>query len=91
MVASLCTVIKGNYLPEWHILNRVSNFQQRFLWDEKVSAKTLETPTQHLSENSKSGRILGNSENSLRYLSFRDGDKGGTPPVPYATIEIGVL
>ena len=69
----------------------MSNFEQRFLRDEKVSAKTLETPTQHLSENSKSERILGNSENFLRYLSFRDGDKGGPPLVPYATIEIGVL
>ena len=32
----------------------------------------------HLSEKSKSGRILDNSENSLRYLNFSDGDKAGT-------------
>ena len=68
MVPSLCTVIKGKCWSECQILNQVSNFEQRFLRDEKVSAKTLETSMQHLSENSKSGRILDDSENSPRYV-----------------------
>ena len=46
------------------VFKNISNFEQIFLRDEKVSDKTLETLTQHRSENSKSGRILGNSENS---------------------------
>ena len=80
MVPSLCTVIKGKCLSECQILNRVSNFEQRFLRDEKVSAKTLETSSRHRSENSESGRIFDNSEKSTRYLNFTEHAQGGYPP-----------
>ena len=92
MVPSLCTVIKGKCLSECQILNKVSNFEQRFLRDEKVSVKTLETSMQHTSENSKSGRILGNSKNSQRYLIFCQMSKGGGSPLGHlGTIKPGVL
>ena len=72
--------IPSEWQSECQILNQVSNFEQRFLRDEKVSAKTLDTSMQHTSENPKSGRILDNSENSLRYLSFCEICRGGVPP-----------
>ena len=57
-------------------------FKQRFLQDEKVWAKTLETWSRHRSENAESGRILDNSENSSRYLNFTEivvRSPGGSP------------
>ena len=71
-------------LSECQILNRVSNFEQRFLRDEKVSAKALETSMQPLSENAKSGRILGNSENSPIYIFFHIGGILGAPRPRYS-------
>ena len=56
--------------PKWSFLNGVSNFAQRFLRDGTVLSKTLETSMQHLSENSESGGILDNSQNSLRYRTL---------------------
>ena len=58
MVASLCTVIKGKCLSECPILNRVSNFEQRFLQDDKVSAKILETLMRHLARCLREVHIL---------------------------------
>ena len=43
--------------PECQIIHHVFNFEQRFLRDEKVSAKTLETSMRHRSENAASGTI----------------------------------
>ena len=60
-----------------------NKFEQRFLQDEKVWAKTLETWSRHRSENAESGRIWDNSENSSRYLNFTEVPPkcpGGGPP-----------
>ena len=45
----------------------------------KFQPKTLETSMRHLSENSKSGRILANSENSWSNLNFTE-NLWGVPP-----------
>ena len=59
---------------------KIYKFKQRFLRVEKVSAKTLETSSRHMSGNAESGRILDNSENYSRYLSFTEPVSGGSPP-----------
>ena len=56
------------------------NVEQRFLRDEEVSAKTLETSMRHRSENAESGRIWSNSENSSRYLNSTENLWGGGTP-----------